>query len=91
MNVSLSVELERLVQEKLDSGLYQSASEVVREALRLLEERDQLRATRLDALRSVVAAGLDQIDRGLVRDFDECAVERIQRAGRDRLTATKRR
>ena len=41
MNVSLTPELEKLISEKVDSGLYQTASEVVREALRLLRERDQ--------------------------------------------------
>ena len=42
MNVSLTKELEQLVNEKVKSGRYLSASEVVREALRLLEERDRL-------------------------------------------------
>lgn len=41
MNVSLTSELERYVREKVDSGLYNSASEVVREALRLLVARDR--------------------------------------------------
>jgi antitoxin ParD1/3/4 len=45
MNVSLTPELEQLVQEKVKSGRYLSASEVVREALRLLEERDAEAAT----------------------------------------------
>jgi putative addiction module CopG family antidote len=40
MNVSLTSELEELVNEKVRSGLYQTASEVVREALRLLKQRD---------------------------------------------------
>ena len=40
MNVSLTPELEELVNEKVRSGLYQTASEVVREALRLLKQRD---------------------------------------------------
>jgi putative addiction module CopG family antidote len=40
MNVSLTPELEELVNEKVRSGLYQTASEVVREALRLLKLRD---------------------------------------------------
>lgn len=47
MNVSLTPELECLVQTKVQSGRYLSASEVVREALRLLEERDQLRELKL--------------------------------------------
>lgn len=41
MNVHLSEDLERLVQEKVDSGLYRSADEVIRTALRTLDERDQ--------------------------------------------------
>ncbi len=64
MNISLTPELERLVQEKVKSGLYLSASEVVREALRLLEEQDQFRALRLAELRKEVAVGLEQLKRG---------------------------
>jgi len=47
MNVSLTSELERFVTEKVESGLYTSNSEVVREALRLLRHRDRLRRRRL--------------------------------------------
>ncbi len=54
MNVSLTPELERLVNEKVGSGLYQTASEVVREALRLIKERDQAR----EQLRADVQEGL---------------------------------
>ncbi len=43
MNVSLTPQLEELVRHKVETGLYNSASEVVREALRLLEERDRLK------------------------------------------------
>ena len=43
MNVSLTPELERFVQGKVESGLYNNASEVVREGLRLLKEQDELR------------------------------------------------
>jgi antitoxin ParD1/3/4 len=64
MNVSLTPELEQLVQRKVQSGRYLSASEVVREALRLLEERDQLRELKLDELRKFVAVGIEQADRG---------------------------
>ena len=60
MNVSLTPELERLVNEKVESGLYQTASEVVREALRLLKDRDQAR----EQLRADVQAGFDQLARG---------------------------
>lgn len=64
MNVSLTRELEQLVQKKVESGLYQSASEVVRDALRLLQERDQVRDVQHAELRRQVAEGLTQLDRG---------------------------
>lgn len=70
MNVSLTPELEALIQERVRSGRYTSASEVVREALRLLEDRDELRRVRLAELRSQVAAGLDSLDRGQALDGD---------------------
>jgi antitoxin ParD1/3/4 len=57
MNVSLTPELEQLVNEKVKSGFYQTASEVVREALRVLNERDQER----ERLRADVQAGFDQL------------------------------
>lgn len=43
MNVSLTLELERFVQSKVESGLYNNASEVIREGLRLLKEQDGIR------------------------------------------------
>ncbi len=64
MNVSLTPELERLVSEKVASGLYTSASEVVREGLRLLQERDRRLALELDALRRDLEVGEGQLDRG---------------------------
>jgi antitoxin ParD1/3/4 len=71
MNVSLTPELEQLVHEKVKTGRYLSASEVVREALRLLEERDKVRETRLAALRSEIAIGIKQGDNGEVLDGEE--------------------
>ena len=67
MNVSLTPELERLVNEKVESGLYQTASEVVREALRLLKERDHAR----EQLRADVQAGFDQLARAKGRAYDK--------------------
>ena len=75
MNVSLTPELEQLIHDRFSSGRYHSASEVVREALRLLEQRDELRQLRLAELRRKVAAGLESLDRGEGLDgeaaFDE--------------------
>lgn len=59
MNVSLTPQLEKLVKSKVESGLYGSASEVMREALRLLEERDRRHALRLEELRAEIKKGLD--------------------------------
>ena len=64
MNVSIGPELERFVGEKVDSGDYGTATEVVRAALRLLKEQDAERDARLHALRLDVREGLAQLDRG---------------------------
>ena len=52
MNVHLTPELELLVQTKVQSGRYNSASEVVREALRLMEQKDEIRTIQLQGLRA---------------------------------------
>jgi antitoxin ParD1/3/4 len=64
MNVSLTPELEKFVNAKVGSGRYNSASEVVREALRLLEERDSARATKLAEFNEEIVRRLASLDRG---------------------------
>ena len=59
MNISLTSELEQMVQEKVASGMYSSASEVIREGLRLLKERDILQAMKLQDLRTEIRKGID--------------------------------
>jgi antitoxin ParD1/3/4 len=59
MNISLTPHLEKLIREKISSGSYNSASEVVREALRLLEQEDQLRVLKLQKLRQDIQEGLE--------------------------------
>ncbi len=59
MNVSLTPELEQLVRRKVESGLYNSASEVVRDALRLLDDRDRFREMKIEELRKEIQKGLD--------------------------------
>jgi len=59
MNVNLTPQLEALIKEKVASGLYNSASEVVRDALRLMEEQDQLRAIKLERLRKDIQEGIE--------------------------------
>jgi antitoxin ParD1/3/4 len=63
MNVSLTPELDKFVASKVESGRYNSASEVVREALRLLEEHDLARATQLAAFNQELGTRLDSLDR----------------------------
>jgi antitoxin ParD1/3/4 len=87
MNVSLTVELEQYVHQKVESGMYHSASEVIREGLRLLKEQDELHMRRLEGLRREVAIGVAQADRGQVKPFTEETVERIKIRGRKRLAA----
>jgi antitoxin ParD1/3/4 len=65
MNVSLTPELDKLVQQKVNSGLYQTASEVVREGLRLLHERDIVREKQLQSLRQRIERGVKQLDAGM--------------------------
>jgi antitoxin ParD1/3/4 len=64
VNVSLTPELEEFVVQKVQSGLYQTASEVVRDGLRLLRERDEFHPQRLEELRRDIAAGIEEIEQG---------------------------
>jgi antitoxin ParD1/3/4 len=64
MNVSLTTELEKFVSAKVESGRYNSASEVVREALRLLEEHDQERSVQLAGFNQELGRRLDTVDHG---------------------------
>lgn len=64
MNVSLTPELEALVEQKVRSGEYKSASEVVRHGLRLLSAEDREREARLEALRAEIQIGIDDLDHG---------------------------
>lgn len=64
MNVSLTPELEKFIADKVEAGLYQTSSEVVREALRLMKQQD-------DELRRDVRAGFAAMERGEFSQYDE--------------------
>lgn len=81
MNVSLTTELEQYVQSKVDSGLYQSASEVIREGLRLLKDKDSLQELKLNALRQDLQQGIDQADRG---EFSQRSIADLKAEARRR-------
>jgi antitoxin ParD1/3/4 len=84
MNISLTPELEQFVTRKVESGKYQTASEVVREGLRLLLERDELHQTKLEELRREIAIGIEQAEQGKVAPLNEEAVERARARARSR-------
>ena len=71
MNVSLTPELEQMVQGKVQTGRYNSASEVVREALRLMDERDRMKEMHKEELRKKIAAGLKSLEEGKGIDGEE--------------------
>ena len=73
MNLNLTPQLEAMVRRKVESGLYNNASEVVREALRLMEERDSLQR-----LRAALAIGQEQLDRGEDRDYTPELMEQLK-------------
>lgn len=75
MNVSLTKELEGLVEQKVKTGLYSSASEVIREGLRLLQQRDDLREVKLRSLRAEIQKGIDDLEAGRYRDGEEVMAE----------------
>jgi antitoxin ParD1/3/4 len=77
MNVSLTPQLEELVRRQVASGRYGNASEVVREALRLLETRD----AQLDALRAALVEG-EQSGASTPLDIEEFLAARRAAAGR---------
>ena len=81
MNISLTPHLEDMIREKIASGSYTSASEVVREALRLLEQEDQLHTLKLQSLRQDIRDGLESRPSKL---FDP---QEIKRAAREKKSA----
>ena len=81
MNINLTPQLENLVRQKVASGLYTSASEVVREALRLMDEKDRLMNAKLEQLRQDIREGLES---GPAEPWDP---EEIKRAGRAKKAA----
>ncbi len=75
MNVNLTPELEQLVHAKVHTGRYNSASEVVREALRLMEERDQIKAIQKDEIRRKIDEGWASAQAGRLHDGDQVFAE----------------
>ena len=84
MNVSLTPDLEKFVSAKVNTGRYNSASEVVREALRLLEENDRVRAQQLKEFNQELGNRLAALDGGEKINPEETRA-RLQSKSRKRL------
>ena len=87
MNVSLTPELEAFVTERVASGRFQSASEVIRHGLRLLEKEEESRQIMLHELRAKIATGLTQARRGDLVDGESWFEEVLDKPRR----STRRR
>lgn len=87
MNVHLGETFDKFVTDLIASGLYQSQSEVIRDGLRLLKEREDLRQLRLEELRREVQKGIYSLDRGEGKPFD---IEEVKALGRRRLSANRK-
>ena len=86
MDISLTSQLEKVVREKVASGLYNSPSEVVGEALRLLDDHHRLRQIKLERLRNDIQEGLDSGESAPL-DIEEIKAEARKRR---RLAQSKR-
>jgi antitoxin ParD1/3/4 len=87
LNVSLPVELENRVRDHVASGLYGSASEVIREALRLFEAYQSVQVANLSSLKSDIALGLADVAAGRVSAVDIATIKRQGRAALQARTA----
>jgi antitoxin ParD1/3/4 len=80
LNVSLPTEMEARVREHVASGLYGSASEVIREALRLFEAYQSIQTSSLTALKADIAKGMADVQTGRVAPMDMAAIKARGRA-----------
>lgn len=85
MNVSLTPELERQIEQRVASGHYTSASEVMREALRLFFQFDEARSLEIGRLNQRIADGLTQLERGEAIPGDEA-----RRLTKERIAARRK-
>lgn len=80
LNVSLPMELEARVRQHVASGMYGSASEVIREALRLFEVYQSVQQSSLVALKSDIERGMEDVKAGRVKPMDMAAIKARGRA-----------
>jgi antitoxin ParD1/3/4 len=84
---SIGKHFEGFIERLIESGRYSTASEIIRDGLRLIEEREQSREAKLEWLRAEIQKGLDS---GPGREFDpKTLAEEVKLRGRRRLAAEK--
>ena len=74
-NISLTAEQDAFVQEVVEAGDYQNASEAIRDALRVLQQRRREDRLRLKALRAQIKAGTDALERGEFAEIHDADLE----------------
>ena len=74
-NISLTTEQDAFVQEVVEAGEYQNASEAIRDALRVLQQRRKEDSLRLKALRAQIKVGTDALERGDFTEVDDADLE----------------
>jgi antitoxin ParD1/3/4 len=74
-NISLTPEQDAFVEKVVEAGEYQNASEAIRDALRVLQQRRKEDSLRLKALRTQIKVGIDAIDRGDFAEVDDADLE----------------
>ena len=89
MNITLTPELERLVREKIETGYYNSVTELIRVALLLLDEREELERIKIESLKKEIAIGSEQLKNGNYSEYDEeslfSLINEIETEGRKKL------
>ena len=74
-NISLTPEQDAFVEKVVEAGEYQNASEAIRDALRVLQQRRKEDSLRLKALRAQIKAGVDALDRGDFAEVEDADLE----------------
>lgn len=87
MNISITTELAQLINEKVASGRFNSANDVIEEGMRLMKEQDEIRRMRLEELRKEIALGTEQLERGEVNAYasGKEVAAKIKAEGRTRI------
>ncbi len=91
MHIDLPSDVEKLVRREVEAGEYGTPSELVADAIRLLDAHDRVRRHELEDLRREIALGIEECERGQTKPFTEATVASIVADGRKRLARAEGR